>query len=400
MNLVDAQRLANPALANTTAKRSGRPGVPRGTTTAAPFGTAHVSKSARYNARLVREEPSCDRWRFPACQACAFPDPLAGDELPLSPSEREAWANEPQTRDRHVAGLQEVCAAASTHTPPDPQGDGVRICGEGRYWPMIVVAVKMHRASGCPLPVQVWHNSALGPIGHELDNLPGVVLIDAAAVRKTHKARILRGWEIKTFAILHSGFRRVLFLDGDAYCVTDPRPLFALLGEAPFVFWEDMGNTWDNVKWPFYGCDGSHIPPVQGGQLLIDVGAAWRVLLIANWINQHSDYFYVHQFGDQDSWRVALAGTGERYKLIGIADWENVAFTCRHEQRPYIVHRCQAKLYRGEQVAIDPSLPGESRVMEIFGQITGVNLAMPAESEEQRKERLRNERRQFLGLPA
>ena len=38
--------------------------------------------------------------------------------------------------------------------------------------------------------------------------------------------------------------------------------------------------------------------------------------------------------------------------------------------------------------------------MEIFGQITGANLTMPAESEEQRKERLRIERRQFLGLPA
>jgi hypothetical protein len=179
-------------------------------------------------------------------------------------------------------------------------GDGLVVCGEDRYWPGIVVAVRLLRACGSDLPVQVWHN---GPIGRELDDAPGVTLVDAAAVRWAHPARILRGWEMKTYAILHSGFRRVLFLDADAYCVADPRPLFDILDDVPFAYWEDLPRCWHNVHWLWYGIAGNHVPPVQGGQLLIDVEQFSREAMLAHWINQHSDYFYRHQFGDQDSCR-------------------------------------------------------------------------------------------------
>ena len=253
--------------------------------------------------------------------------------------------------------------ASKTFIPPSNlSGDGIIICGEDRYWPGIVVAAELLRSTNSSVPMQVWYN---GKIGSELDDMPGVTLIDVAAVRGDHPARILRGWDSKTYAILHSGFRRVLYLDADAYCVSDPKPLFSLLDDTPFAFWKDLPHFEGTVRWEWYGIEGKPLL-IQGGHLLIDVLQFWRELSIAHWLNQHSDYFYAHQYGDQDSYRVALAATGSPYLQIGDADWQYPAFICRHSGIPYIVHRCQGKLYPSGAVATNASLPREGEVLDLF----------------------------------
>jgi hypothetical protein len=269
-------------------------------------------------------------------------------------------------------------------------GDGLVICGEGRYWPGIVVAVRLLRSCGSDLAVQVWHN---GTIGKELDDVPGVTLVDAAAVREAHPARILRGWEIKTYAILHSGFRRVLFLDADAYCVIDPRLLFTMLDDFPFAFWEDFPRCRQNVHWSWYVIAGNHVPPVQGGQLLLDVERFWRETILAHWLNQHSDYFYRHQFGDQDSWRVALAATGGAYRAIAPARWDRLAFVCGYSGVDYIVHRCRAKLFPDRLPRRWDGLPQEAEVFDLYQTLCPNAVRSAAE---QRMVDLRAQRRQVL----
>jgi hypothetical protein len=47
--------------------------------------------------------------------------------------------------------------------------------------------------------------------------------------------------------------------------------------------------------------------PVQGGQLLIDRIRAWKLVHLSNYMCQHSDYYFKHMYGDQDTWRVSLS---------------------------------------------------------------------------------------------
>ena len=293
------------------------------------------------------------------CPACLADDPIPEPEE----SHPQSWRNRHDVRDRHIAALNEM--ARRDFFPPDNlAGDGVVTCGEGKYWPGLVVAVRMLRETGCTLPVQIWHN---GPVGEELSSDPLTRLIDAGEFRKRHQARVLRGWEIKTYAIMHSGFRRVLFIDADCYAVADPAPRFALLEETPFVYWEDLHCCIANVHYDWFGLSRESvfsIPPIQGGQLFIDVAAFWREMMLTHWLCQHSDYTFGHGFGDQDMYRVALAVTGKAYRRIGTANWRRVAFVCEHGG-PLFVHRCRSKLI-GKEPRSHRLLPMEARVLAIY----------------------------------
>jgi hypothetical protein len=280
-------------------------------------------------------------------------------------------------RDQHVQALGAV--VARDYRPPRYlEGDGIVYCGEGRYWPMIVIAVRLLREAGCYLPVQVWHN---GPAGPDLGDVPGVTLVDVRLFQLAHPARVLRGWEAKTYAIAHCGLRRVLYLDADAYAVADVTPLFDLLIRWPFVFWRDLHHCTGNVHWRYFGipaADGQRIPPVQGGHLLFDLSACWRFLMVAHWLNQHSDYSYGHSFGDQDAWRVALTATGTAWHCLGDALWRRYAFVCEHPAgEPVIVHRCRGKLFPGLPAKTWGGLPAEARVLELFAEVCDGRPAAP-----------------------
>jgi hypothetical protein len=54
----------------------------------------------------------------------------------------------------------------------------------------------------------------------------GAECVDGLKMREKHSARILKGWEMKPYAILHSPFREVLFLDADNVPVENPEFLF------------------------------------------------------------------------------------------------------------------------------------------------------------------------------
>jgi SAM-dependent methyltransferase len=297
------------------------------------------------------------------CPVCSFDDPIKEPELKPCPRN---WPKRADIAEIHRKALADV-VARDICAPDNLSGSGVLLVGEGKYWAGIVIAVKLLREVGCNLPVQVWHN---GTIGKDLNDMEGVKLVDARELVKNHPARILRGWEIKTYALLHSGLKEVLYLDADAYCVADPSPLFSLLQDHPFVFWSDFESNKKNVKWEWSGIDGRGMPAVQGGQLLIDLQKFWRETMISHFINMHSDYFYSHQFGDQDSWPIALAATGINYRNLGAAHWQNVAFRCKFEGKDYIVHRCQSKMFIGHKPKRCDLLPKEARVFEMLNDLT------------------------------
>lgn len=292
-----------------------------------------------------------------SCQGC--PDYLALSTSSHRDKAQARWARQADVKDAHI---RELAAVASTpHTPPALEGDGVVICGGGRYWPMIELSVRMLREVSA-LPVQIWHRGSGEPVSPEdLAGVEGVEYRDTTALRPA--PRILGGWEAKTLALLHCGWRRVLYLDADAYCVADPAAFLELASAHRFVFWSDPAR--ETIRWQWYGLAAA-LPTLQGGQLALDLAAFWRELVVANWINQHSDYFYQHQYGDQDSWRVALAATGAAargdYRCLGTAPWKHPAFVCGLSG-PMIVHRCQGKIWSAaDRAQAARHLPKEDRV--------------------------------------
>ncbi len=270
----------------------------------------------------------------------------------------------------HVGALELL--ANTDFRAPYHWGRGVVYVGGGVYWPGIVVGIKLLREAGCNLPVEVWYRGSCEPVNSsDIDGVPGVYLIDAERCSRGNRIMFSDGdrggWEAKLYALSLTLFNEVLFLDADAYCVRDPAPLFDLLYTAPLVFWSDLPRMESTIVWDrVYPAGAGAVPTFQGGQFVIDLSSAWRTLALAHWICQHSDYFFASMYGDQDAWRVALAAGKGRYRCLGPADWEQPAFICRLDGAPYVVHRCQSKLFTAKPGAVGPSLPLEIRVWDLF----------------------------------
>lgn len=304
--------------------------------------------------------PFCFRYGIDAtpevCETCNdfvqnllpdLPDPISTARHPEPRhTSIEGWAHHPDTRQEHLNALAKVIG--QTPQPPEHnEGRGILTVGGGKYWPGIVIGIKAMRSTGSTLPVEIWH----GPDEeiHEGD-LVGLGPVTTHEIQPdAHDVRTIHGWTNKLYALTHTQLKEVLYLDGDAYCVQDPAPLFDQLADAPFVFWEDMGFHEADVKWEKVWPAGPQgAPIVQGGQILMDTVKAWPLLRVVHWICQHSDYYFGHMYGDQDAWRVGLSAMNwaVQYKSLGPAPWIDPAFLCGlPDEEPTIVHRCRGKLF-------------------------------------------------------
>ena len=132
----------------------------------------------------------------------------------------ERWPHDTRVMRRHREALLRL-ARADMPSPGPRHGAGVLLVGGGKYWPGIVIALKMLRDAGSTLPVQIWHRGSQEPVRRaDLAGIADVELHDLTALTPT--PRVLAGWEAKTLALLACGWERVFFQDADAYCLVDP----------------------------------------------------------------------------------------------------------------------------------------------------------------------------------
>lgn len=287
-------------------------------------------------------------------------------------------------------GLKESLLKTKPERFGEGLGDGVLYVGGGKYWPGMVVGIKLLREHGYQGSIEVWYRGE-----HENVNEDDVkdCAVDfyntlEVAQRYSSDTSILMdtknkygGWAAKAYALMYTNLERVLYLDADAYCVRNPEPLFKLLNQKAFVFWEDLQHQNKSIKWPlvYPESNGMGIPPVQGGQLLIDRLECVNLLNVFLYICQNGYKYWTSSprrimYGDQDAWRVGFAMGFNNYLNIGRASWDKVAFVCKHEDKPYIVHRCNSKLFTHEHIpernqqysAPHSTLPSEKRVFELF----------------------------------
>lgn len=292
-------------------------------------------------------------------------DPLSDGRHP-DPQHKNpsGWSESEEQRIRHLEAFREVLAGKPAQVKR--AGRGIITIGGGKYWPGVVVGIKLLRQSGSDLPVEIWHMETEKVNPQDLEGLGEVTLVNSTVhARLYHGARILAGWENKLFALSHTQLKEVLFLDADAYCIEDPGPLFPNLDDAPFVFWSDLHCQETAVKWDKVWPEGSNgVPPIQGGHFLIDTEKAWPLIRLAHWVNQHSDFYYGHMFGDQDTWRLALSALKGKipWKHLGLIQFSHPAYICQAPgDIPRIVHRSQAKFFAN-------GLPGEAKAIKAFGE--------------------------------
>jgi hypothetical protein len=330
----------------------------------ATFGCAlHGECTPRNTAAKVKSCVTCDTSRVEFLPGIVDPigDPPHGRTDP-------AWAFRSEVKQRHIDAVRTV-RNLQLAPPSGLAGDGIVFVSDDKFHFQAAIAIRVSRHF-TSLPIQWWYVGQAPDRQSFIGDLPGVELRSIENV--TPRPRMCGGWQMKLVAILNSGFARVLYLDADAYLVGDPSMIFDVLRVRSFLYWQDLDACEKNVRWwgfPPEAAVAKSVPQVQGGHYAVNVAGAWNALVLAHWMDQHSDYFYDHYvYADQDLLRVGIGMTGVSYHVPGKALWLPRAFVVGFPHiRPIIVHRCQGKLFPfvGRNQAA-PWLPEETRVWEIF----------------------------------
>lgn len=232
-------------------------------------------------------------------------------------------------------------------------GRGIVICAGGvRYNSCAWVLIRMLRHLGCTLPIEVWYR---GEEERDDDWIAlvkplGVRCIDALDVALRHPHPRLIGWELKPYAILHSAFEEVLFLDADNVPVREPSYLFdePAYREQGAIFWPDpphIRTPRDSVRWKVFGVPYRDEPEFESGQLAVNKSRCWEPLQLCNWYNEHSDFFYRFVYGDKDTFRFAWHKCGRPFAMTEYPVRELPHTLCQHDLqgRRLFQHRFNVK---------------------------------------------------------
>ncbi len=243
-------------------------------------------------------------------------------------------------------------------------GRGIVVVGGGPYWASVYVTVRMLRHLGCHLPVQVWYLGERERSDRYAELLApwNTECIDAVAHPAASACRSVAGFkghppfEAKSFAVLHSPFEEVLYLDADNYPCADPTALFddSRYLTTGGIFWPDMPHTNHWTHWKEWGVEP--FGPACGwevGQYVVSKRRAWEPLQMCRWYDDHGDWCYGwgshHDHGDKGSWRVGWARFRREpafFSLVSV--WKRVAFVhVGPDAKPMFVHRCRSKFVTG-----------------------------------------------------
>lgn len=222
-----------------------------------------------------------------------------------------------------------AAAAALVPQASDMDGRGIVICAGNNYLPAAWVNVKMLRYFHCDLPIEIWH---LGP-----EEIPdrvrpgfealGVTFIDGREIQKTFPHQRLNGWELKAYALLHTKFAEVMLLDADNIPLKNVTRLFdeMFYKQHGALFWPDRGTWPPHAKiWELTGVPYRPECEFETGQMVVDRARCWPAVVMTNWINEESVYWYTKIHGDKDTFRLGWRGTGTQYNAIphsSLAPW-------------------------------------------------------------------------------
>jgi len=223
-----------------------------------------------------------------------------------------------------------------------PDNKGIVMCvGGQRYFTCAYVAVKQLRALGCKLPIEFWHlgNRELDGQMQELVEPLGVVCKNAYTFRGVYPSRILNGWELNPYSIIHSSFGELLFLDADNIPVKDPTYLFdePEYKEKGAIFWPDYRSLAQTRPiWSVMDVPYRPEPEFESGQIVINKKKSDLALALTMHLNENSDYYYRFVHGDKETYHMAWAYLNQPYAMTKtpikkLPEIGNSVCMCQHD---------------------------------------------------------------------
>jgi hypothetical protein len=239
-----------------------------------------------------------------------------------------------------LATHRRLRAEAIRRAPPYPAdrfaGRGIVMAAGGpRHVTCAIVTLRVLReVLGCTLPVQLWY---LGPDEMSPEMLAllrplGVQTVDALAVARDYPVRRLGGWECKPFAILHSPFREVIWLDADNVPLVDPaflldEPEYARTGA---IFWPDLtGLPPEHPIWAICDVPWRDEPAFESGQIVLDKARCWAALQLTVHLNEWSDFYYRYVYGDKETFHLAWRMLEQPFAMPATLPRKAIAFWSR-----------------------------------------------------------------------
>lgn len=217
----------------------------------------------------------------------------------------------------------QIRTAARDQPPLEGTGRGlVVVAGGARIFTNAYVLLDVLRhALGSSIPVELWYfgQAEISPAMAALVQPLDVRLVDAVPLIAATGANIQDGWQLKSFALLHSRFAEVLLLDADQVPVSDPAACFdwPQYAETGAVFWPDIVDLRkDNGIWPMLGLEPRRAVSFESGQLLVDRRRHAAGLAAAVRLNEAAEDIYQLIYGDKDTYLLAWQMLGAPYALV------------------------------------------------------------------------------------
>lgn len=248
--------------------------------------------------------------------------------------------------------------AMPTWKPGKWAGRGAVVCGGGKYFASAYVVCRVLRHVGWAHPIQLWHlpEETLAPWQAKALADLDVEPVNAGDVQKRHPVRILAGWELKPFAVLHAPFAEVLYLDADSYPVRNPDYLFDLdaCKRTGAIFTPDSARfDLKATQWRFFGVEQRRELSFESGQFVVNKAVWWKALRLAMHWCEWSDLVFRVIYGDKDTFHIAARKLGLNYAISERRPGGGRWGLLQHDPNgdPLWVHRIHAKFV----------LPGESK---------------------------------------
>ncbi|SFM05277.1 Mannosyltransferase putative [Methylorubrum salsuginis] len=273
------------------------------------------------------------------------------------------------------ASLRAELTACREQLDPYPQdrftGSGIVICAGGAsvFTNAYVLIHVLRTLLRCALPIEVWHlgdGEMSARMRWLLRNLSAEP-VDAQAVMADQGVPVSDGWQLKSFALAHSSFARVLLLDADIVPERDPAELFEWpeFEATGAVLWPDICSLTDeNQIWSACGLASRTTRAVESGQVLIDKSRHWDALQIIVFLNAQREHTYRMVYGDKDLFLIGFLLTGQPYHVVPhlpLTDQPWCLFQRDFAGDRLFQHRCGAKWrYRGPQVDVPGFRHGEA----------------------------------------
>jgi hypothetical protein len=204
----------------------------------------------------------------------------------------------------------------------------VMLAGSETYFTCAWVNLTLLRTwLGCDLPVELWYIGAheMSPEMLRLLQRFDIDPVNAHEMRRRFPYSGETGWTTKPYAIAHSRFREVLYIDADSLPLINPRSLFDDPGyrKTGALFWPDVRwNNPENPIWEICRVPCPDTPEFEAGQIVLDKERCWRPLALTLHLNEQSDLYYRYLHGDKDTFQLAWRMADQHFAQIPILPLE------------------------------------------------------------------------------